>query len=115
MNNTEIRKEAEHQALCIFFCNVGEGEWPGHDEAFLLLDADKLESDDGEHTLSIWEPFEGYSPEWLLRNAASTADAFERAMRDARDTAVKKRGEAIERGDPQETADLWLQMKGELK
>jgi hypothetical protein len=126
MNNTGIRKEAEHQALCTFFCNVsGDGlpgkdildsyDWPGNDEAFLMLYTDKLESDDGERTLSVWEPFESYPCDWLLRHATYMADAFERAMRDARDTAVKKLGEAIERGDPLEIVDLWLQMKGELK
>ncbi len=114
MNNTEIRREAEHQALCTFFCNVNEDDWPGHDEAFLLLDADKLKSDDGAYRLEVWEPFDAYLPKRLLGHSTYMADAFERAMRDARDTAVAKLGAAIERGDPLEIVDLWMQMKREM-
>lgn len=78
-----------------------------------MMDPPEGDLDDvfAKYDVLEWEPFENYGHDYMVGQIHSPA----RHAAEAEGNRLEALGVAIERGDPQEIADLWLQIKEELK
>lgn len=86
LTDRDLEKRAEEMAFCDFFCNVGEEDWP--EDPWKLLDAGELFSDDGEHCLVVWYPFENETVEEISTRVTDATDVYFEHLKWARDNAA---------------------------
>ena len=74
-DKTIIRKAAEEMACNVYFCNVGQDDWP--EEPLEKLAKGNFHDEEGTYEMIVWEPLEWYSPEQIKELVEDTAESIE--------------------------------------